>query len=481
MNRLVVSIFVLYFIALGIVMCISVRRSEKIELGMIPTESKRYLPNFGLILMHFAIPFVLMDLLLPGFANRQYLPLIIEISIFYCLLLIGLVPLRKVIKAKTCSWLWMVPFSCVYIYAKMGSGIWEPFLVIPLGKGFSDEIWNVLVKVWLLGAAAVFAYHIVTHLIFKRKLLKNTYEVTDAQILQIWERERYIARFPDNYLKLRISSQAQTPLSVGLFPKSTYVILPEEKAYSLEDLSLIFRHELIHIGRRDSAVKFYMLLITALFWFHPLIWLVMRYSADDAELSCDETVLLGCDRQTRKRYAELLLYTAADHRGFTTCLSASARALRYRMKQAMVDRKRSYGILVLCAVMIFFEMSCLFVDFSYRPGTAAEQIYIEQDPKVYTVEDAFVLDEVYENAQTEALMEYLLEMPVSRLMRHYPRMGLEGNHGQIMVTTQDEKYIIWLSDHYMRVRFFSDEKTTENCYVLQEPVNWEKFISFFES
>ena len=64
MNRLVVSIFVLYFIALGIVMCISVRRSEKIELGMIPTESKRYLPNFGLILMHFAIPFVLMDLLL---------------------------------------------------------------------------------------------------------------------------------------------------------------------------------------------------------------------------------------------------------------------------------------------------------------------------------------------------------------------------------------------------------------------------------
>ena len=481
MNRIFAICSILFFAVLGIVMCFSIRRSEKIEMGQVPIDSKRYLPNFGLVSAQLAIPFILADLLSSSVADWQYLPLVIEICVFNCLLLIALVPIRRLIKAKTCGWLWMVPFSGVHLYALMGDEIWKPLWVIPLGKGFSEEIWNILVKLWLLGAAAVFAYHIVTHLVFKRKLIKNSCEVTDAEILRVWERERYMARFPDNYLELRFSAQTQTPLSVGLFRKSTYVILPEAKAYTLEDLSLIFRHELIHIGRRDSVVKFYMLLITALFWFNPLMWLVMRYSADDVELSCDETAMLGCDRQTRKKYVELLLYTAADHRGFTTCLSTSARALRYRMKQAMTDRKRGYGILILCVALVFFEISCLFVDFSYRTGTAAEQIYIEQDPNAYTFKDAFVFDEAYDDAQTEELMEYLLQLPVSRLMRHYARMGLDGRHAQIIVTTQDNRYVIWLSDNYLRVRFFPDGKATESCYVLQEPVDWNYLISLLEA
>lgn len=70
-------------------------------------------------------------------------------------------------------------------------------------------------------------------------------------------------------------------------------------------------------------------------WFNPLMWLAMRKSADDLELSCDEIVLEGCSSTTRYQYANLLLKTAGDQRGFTTCLSTTASALRYRLKHVM--------------------------------------------------------------------------------------------------------------------------------------------------
>ena len=46
-----------------------------------------------------------------------------------------------------------------------------------------------------------------------------------------------------------------------------------------------------------------------------------------------ETVLLDADSSVKRQYAGLLLKTAGDERGFTTCLSASAGALRYRLKR----------------------------------------------------------------------------------------------------------------------------------------------------
>ena len=64
-------------------------------------------------------------------------------------------------------------------------------------------------------------------------------------------------------------------------------------------------------------------------WFNPLMWVAMSRSADDLELSCDETVLLEENEDSRRGYARLLLSTAGESQGFTTCLSVSARALRY--------------------------------------------------------------------------------------------------------------------------------------------------------
>ena len=101
-----------------------------------------------------------------------------------------------------------------------------------------------------------------------------------------------------------------------------------------------------------------MVFCTAMCWFNPLMWVAMRKSADDFELSCDESVLLAQPQPVRRQYAELLLKTAGDERGFTTCLSARAASLRYRLTRVLHPKKTSEGTLMLTCFMFLFMIGC---------------------------------------------------------------------------------------------------------------------------
>ena len=85
-------------------------------------------------------------------------------------------------------------------------------------------------------------------------------------------------------------------------PTQPRVVLPL-RAYTPDELHLIFRHEMIHICRGDSVSKFFLTFCTALCWFNPLMWRAMRNSAEDMELSCDESVLQEADSATRRESA----------------------------------------------------------------------------------------------------------------------------------------------------------------------------------
>lgn len=473
--------FMPFFYLIAIVMFaftlgFGVYTSRDVESGRKPTEAIRYQPAPSLMYAVMVIVMTGLLFVLVGFRTMSvFMTLFLTICLYDSVLLVFLPLLRKFISAKTCGWLWMLPYTCIHLYIISFRNVESPVWVFRTPVSVSSLWLDVLQIIWLVGAVVVLLWHIVTHFIYRSKLLRYAYPVTDVKIIDIFASEKALANFPENSFKLQISSQTQSPLSVGLFRRTIHVILPE-KEYTAEELSLIFRHELIHIGRKDSVNKFFMLFITALFWFNPLMWIAMRCSADDLELSCDETVLLGCDQHTCHQYAELLLNTAADQRGFTTCLSASARALRYRMKNAIVPRKRWQGGVLVGILFIVLSIGIMFGDFSYNPGTAAERIFENQNPKAYICTEAAVYGEEdaedYFDVNTEALVEYLFDLPVSQLMRRYENMGL-GKGTQILLETQEEKYVLWLSDRYLRVRTFPNGEAIETCYILRQNVDWD--------
>ncbi|MFQ5489744.1 MAG: M56 family metallopeptidase [Phycisphaerae bacterium] len=121
------------------------------------------------------------------------------------------------------------------------------------------------------------------------------------------------------------------------------VILPSPLWKQLDDAGrrAILCHELAHLRRGDHWIRWGELLVTACYWWHPLIWWVRRRLHEEADLCCDTWVTWLLPKG-RRAYAEALLHTKQylnDNRvrmpatgmGVTT-----ARAKRFARRLTMV-------------------------------------------------------------------------------------------------------------------------------------------------
>ena len=346
---------------------------------------RRYLPYIDPIMLPMILFLLLMlQLVLEGWQEAVqfflglYVNLFFQISLYYILLFLLLPLLRRYFKARTCAALWLLPtmlYYTVYSFMELPRPAWVFRL--------SREWLRLLVILWAVGFLGVLLWRIVAHLRFRREILKPAQPVEDEAILALWEKLHREAGYPKCRYRLVVSPSVVMPVSIGLFFRSIRVVLPRLD-YSPEDLDLILRHELIHIGRRDCSAKFFLTFCTALCWFNPFVWLAMANSADDMELSCDETVLLKADERKRRQYASLLLETSGDERGFTTCLSASASAMRYRLKNVVHPQKRLSGGLLAGLLFFVLMMTSGYTALSYPVGTGREVLF-GGDPAGYTI------------------------------------------------------------------------------------------------
>lgn len=315
-------------------------RSEEAE----DPEGKgpRYRPYLeGWLLPSYAAVMLMAVLFLPGWpelakrAAACMIMMFLHISLYFVLLLLAQPFLRRHLRAGSCALLWLTPN---YLYLAMSSGmVVPPRWVISLPQGLVEK----LAGVWLAGAPVVLGWKIFSHLRFRRWLLRGAEEVSDPAVLAVWQAEVDRAREKKPKFRLVTSPQASTPITIGLFSKSVRVVLPQ-RHYTPEELKLIFRHELVHIGREDAWNKFFVAFCIAMCWFNPLMWLAMGRSSEDLELSCDETVLSSLGEGERRQYADLILRTAGDGRGFTpVCLprprpcATGSRALSSRAKRSL--------------------------------------------------------------------------------------------------------------------------------------------------
>lgn len=341
--------------------------------------------------------------------------LLITVSLYYLLLMLALPLLRKLFNARTCASLWLLPvlLSVFFNHSFQFSFLHHrPVLVLDL----PEQIYRPLLAVWLAGAVLVMGWHLFSHLRFRRFLLASATPVEDTETLELWQevcQKAHMRKIP----LLSRSANTKTPLSIGLF--SPHVVLPD-KHYAPDALELILRHELIHIMRQDSQNKFFLVFLKALGWFNPLMWIAMRKSADDLELSCDETVLLDADPQQRRQYAGLLLHTAGDQRGFTTCLSASATALRYRMRAVTVPSRRLVGGLLAGVLVLLLFTASGYTAFSIRTGTGEELLFPDgvEQYRVETVMDCR-FSKPYPQPDSQAILDYLGHLPLRQINRGY--------------------------------------------------------------
>lgn len=304
----------------------------------------------------------------------------LEMSVYYVLLMAVMPWLRRRISARVCAMLWLLP-DWLYVFVGRLDRPTDGKMLVLHAPGV---LVYVLLAIWVVGAVGVMVWKIGSHLAFRRRILKNAVPVTDRQTLHVWEIELERAWIRKCKWKLVRSGVVTTPLSIGLYNRTTRIVLPMRE-YTQEELSLILRHEIIHISRGDPEAKFFLTFCTAMCWFNPLMWAAMRKSADDFELSCDESVLLDEPQPVRRQYAELLLQTAGDERGFTTCLSATAGALRYRLKAVMKPEKKRTGAILIGLTLFALSMCSGYVALAYDAQPGAAHIFGGQDLSTVTV------------------------------------------------------------------------------------------------
>ena len=204
----------------------------------------------------------------------------------------------------------------------------------------------VLFVVWLIVAVFLIGGMLYRHLISLRKY-GDSLPVTTKEVTE-WRRSH--SSFRD--VQIRTSEEVGCPLTYGLL--RPVILLPAGLALSRQELAYILEHEWIHIKRCDILVKYLMYLTAAIYWFNPLVWVMVSKADRDIEAACDEAVLRRYHTDHRENYAHLLVHMArrrslawsvkADFCGFSE--------LEERIKSIMKMKKYTWKTAALAVVVL---------------------------------------------------------------------------------------------------------------------------------
>ena len=440
------------------------------------------LPRFSAFLAAGSLPFLLLVWIVLGtvmggwaLAIQSVLRLLVEvflvIGVYYVLLLAVMPVLRRHFSARVCAMLWLLP-DFLYLLNNTNQLAAEHPLVIHL----PGKLVYVLFAIWAAGAAGVLGWKVLSHLRFRRRVLKDAVSVTDEETLAVWQAELARAWVKKTKWKLVRSQSLTTPLSIGLFDRTTCVVLPA-RSYTPQELSLVLRHEIIHICRGDPSSKFFMAFCTAMCWFNPLMWVAMRKSADDFELSCDETVLLDEPQPVRREYAELLLSTAGDERGFTTCLSATASALRYRLKNVMAPGKKRTGAILVGLTFAVLALCTGHMALAYDAQPGAARIFDDQPLEAFHLQYLDPWDDPrgandYACVDEGAFKTYLASLELETYTETLDVYS-DGRGLSMDFNTPEGILVVYLADQSIRVTRIWLENAPTESYYLSCPVDWD--------
>ncbi len=349
----------------------SYRRSRRCERGApvsmafldAPAGHKYTYVYFDPLALPIVLGIYLLLILLMGLGNFGivagfFLGAILTISIYFGLLLLLLPLLRRFFSSHACAVLWLLPTFLFYLPSVPDKLAWSALLTLELPADFP----RLFMCIYLPVALAVFGWKLLENHLFYKRTMASAREIREGREPELFkaELERVSYLKP---VKLCYCEALSSPLSMGIYDQTRVTLLPH-RDYTEQELNFIFRHEVCHLQRCDIHTKVCLAFCLAFCWFDPLVWLAVRRAAEDLELACDELVLEGLGREERQAYARLLLMNSGKAPGFTSCLSAAGRTMRYRLKNVVEPRRRLPGILLLAAVMFLCVMGYGLVIFS---------------------------------------------------------------------------------------------------------------------
>ena len=185
------------------------------------------------------------------------------------------------------------------------------------------HIFQIAGWIWLCGMCLVLAWGIKEYIRLRMRLL-------DAVRLQenIWQ-----------------SSRITSPFLFGMIRPGIYIPFGMEE----DVLEYVLLHEKTHIINKDHFIKLMWYVLTAVYWFHPLVWAAYFLLGRDIELACDEQVIRKMDTHGKTDYANALLEVSANRKLISSCPVAFGEVgVKMRIKNILNYKKPAFYATLLC-------------------------------------------------------------------------------------------------------------------------------------
>ncbi|MBF4695528.1 M56 family metallopeptidase [Fusibacter ferrireducens] len=259
------------------------------------------------------------------------------------------------------------------------------------------------------------------------------------------------------------SSKLHSPVVIGVFRPE--IVLPVNCSEAIENVVLL--HEHTHIKRKDNLWKLLITLTTVVHWFNPLAWWMMITFSRDVELACDETVIKGLSRASKKEYAIALVEANEQLQSFITAFSGTG--LETRIHAIVFYQRISKRMMVALSILylllaVGLLTSCGSADVSVENTdyhVMHSEIAYEKDGRaLYTGFDSMPQGYTYEEALADGCIE-AYEMSTEAILELVNTFHDKAN--------QDEAYrvrfVMFMDDH-KRDMFFQDLCYYEGQYYL---------------
>jgi beta-lactamase regulating signal transducer with metallopeptidase domain len=169
----------------------------------------------------------------------------------------------------------------------------------------SWSLLEILLAGWLAGVTLVLAAYVVARVQVAR-IARRAAPVTAPDWLGL--RDVLAAQLDlDRHVTLLTLAGQAMPMTWGTW--HPVILLPADAdQWSETRRHDVLLHELAHVERRDCLTHLIAVLATAVYWFHPLVWVAARGLRVERERACDDRVIAGGARPSE--YAEHLLEIA---------------------------------------------------------------------------------------------------------------------------------------------------------------------------
>lgn len=273
-------------------------------------------------------------------------------------------------------------------------------MVVSMQSSIEFDTYFYIFVFYLIGVMILSIYSIMTYLKYKNLIKKLSYDVDEnfATVLNEVKNEMNV----NTNIVVRYCDYVKSPCLIGVF--KPYILVPNV-GYSCEEISWILRHELTHYKYKDNLIKLICFFIRIIYWFNPLVYLLINVIGNDCELSCDQRVVKNRTFEEKKEYGLTITNSVKYSVNLQEkiekeyCLSFSdSNKLKKRLEGLFVKRLKAgyFATIVISAITL---SSFVNLEFDYL----LEKNYYEQERTnitmyTYTYKDApQVVKEFHEN------------------------------------------------------------------------------------